>query len=88
MGLGLEPRRLLLFVECEEAAVLDLDQTLNLELPLDLQVTFSSTAGDRASKFTVSILTPHALKTTAHNANKPKHLVGVPYLGVIVLQCS
>ncbi|XP_017571659.1 kielin/chordin-like protein [Pygocentrus nattereri] len=52
MGLGLEPRRLVLFVECKEATVLDLDQTLNLELPFDLQVTFSSTAGDKASKFT------------------------------------
>ncbi|KAL6478835.1 hypothetical protein MHYP_G00122680 [Metynnis hypsauchen] len=52
MGLGLEPRKLVLFVECKEATVLDLDQTLNLELPFDLQVTFSSTAGDKASKFT------------------------------------
>ncbi|KAI4897940.1 hypothetical protein NFI96_019845 [Prochilodus magdalenae] len=52
LGLSLEPKRLVLFVECEEATVLDLKQSLLPELPLDLQVTFSSTAGDKASKFT------------------------------------
>ncbi|XP_066541573.1 kielin/chordin-like protein [Hoplias malabaricus] len=51
MGLSLEPRRLLLFVECKEAVVLDLSQNLNLDFPLDLQITFSSTAGDKTSKF-------------------------------------
>uniref|UniRef100_A0A8B9HBU1 Si:dkey-266m15.6 n=1 Tax=Astyanax mexicanus TaxID=7994 RepID=A0A8B9HBU1_ASTMX len=52
-GLSLEPKKLLLFVECTETTVLELDQdqTLNLELPLDLQVTFSSTAGNKTSKF-------------------------------------
>ncbi|XP_072551912.1 kielin/chordin-like protein [Salminus brasiliensis] len=52
MGLSLEPKRLQLFVECKEAMVVELeDQALNLEFPLDLQITFSSTAGNKTSKF-------------------------------------
>lgn len=60
MALNVEPRQLVLFVECQEAVVLKLRRgtgVLSLDLPDDLQVTFSSTAGRKASKFNVSLLT-------------------------------
>ncbi|XP_067276133.1 kielin/chordin-like protein [Pseudorasbora parva] len=54
MALSVEPRQVVLFVECEEAVVLKLKgggRILTLDFPHDLQVTFSSTAGNKASKF-------------------------------------
>nr|XP_055029771.1 kielin/chordin-like protein isoform X2 [Misgurnus anguillicaudatus] len=54
MALNVEPRQLVLFVECQEAVVLKLKKgagLLSLDLPDDLQVTFSSTAGSKAHKF-------------------------------------
>ncbi|KAA0715196.1 Kielin/chordin-like protein [Triplophysa tibetana] len=54
MALSVEPRQVVLFVECQEAVVLKLKKggrILTLDLPHDLQVTFSSTAGQKASKF-------------------------------------
>ncbi|KAI7802308.1 kielin/chordin-like protein isoform X1 [Triplophysa rosa] len=54
MALSVEPRQVVLFVECQEAVVLKLKKggrILTLDLPHDLQVTFSSTAGHKASKF-------------------------------------
>ncbi|XP_051512067.1 kielin/chordin-like protein isoform X2 [Myxocyprinus asiaticus] len=54
MALSVEPRQVLLFVECQEAVVLKLKEggsILTLDFPRDLQVTFSSTAGNKDSKF-------------------------------------
>ncbi|XP_065139710.1 kielin/chordin-like protein isoform X3 [Paramisgurnus dabryanus] len=52
MALNVEPRQLVLFVECQEAVVLKSKKgLLSLDLPDDLQVTFSSTAGSKAHKF-------------------------------------
>lgn len=59
MALSVEPRQVVLFVECQEAVVLKLKKggrILTLDLPHDLQVTFSSAAGHKASKFNVSLL--------------------------------
>ncbi|XP_035381615.1 kielin/chordin-like protein isoform X1 [Electrophorus electricus] len=57
MALSLEPRRVLLFVECREATLVELPAegpTLSLDFPRDLTITFSSTAGNKASRFTGS----------------------------------
>ncbi|KAK7160533.1 hypothetical protein R3I93_008242 [Phoxinus phoxinus] len=54
MALSVEPRQVALFVECEEAVVLKRKEggrVLTLDFPQDLKVTFSSTAGNKASKF-------------------------------------
>ncbi|KAF4101146.1 hypothetical protein G5714_017578 [Onychostoma macrolepis] len=54
MALSVEPRQLVLYVECQEAVVLKLKeggQILTLDFPHDLQVIFSSTARKKASKF-------------------------------------
>ncbi|XP_048024025.1 kielin/chordin-like protein isoform X3 [Megalobrama amblycephala] len=54
MALSVEPRQVVMFLECNEAVVLKLKEggrILTLDLPHDLQVTFSSTAGNKASKF-------------------------------------
>ncbi|KAL0167639.1 hypothetical protein M9458_035861, partial [Cirrhinus mrigala] len=54
MALSVEPRQIVLYVDCQDAVVLKLKEggrILSLALPQDLQVTFSSTAGKKASKF-------------------------------------
>ncbi|XP_051579936.1 kielin/chordin-like protein [Myxocyprinus asiaticus] len=54
IALSVEPRQVLLFLECQEAVVLKLKEggrILTLDFPQDLQITFSSTAGNKASKF-------------------------------------
>ncbi|XP_051725443.1 kielin/chordin-like protein [Ctenopharyngodon idella] len=54
MALSVEPRQVVMFLECDEAVVLKLKEggrILTLDFPHDLQVTFSSTAGNKASKF-------------------------------------
>ncbi|XP_067245483.1 kielin/chordin-like protein [Chanodichthys erythropterus] len=54
MALSVEPRQVVMFLECDEAVVLKLKEggrILALDFPHDLQVTFSSTAGNKASKF-------------------------------------
>ncbi|KAF7253749.1 Kielin/chordin-like protein [Varanus komodoensis] len=56
LALNLEPQRVSLFVECQEPIVFEKDggeEMLSLILPLDLQITFASLAGDKASKFLV-----------------------------------
>lgn len=67
MALSVEPRQVVMFLECDEAVVLKLKEggrILTLDFPHDLQVTFSSTAGNKASKFNVSLLTQtHMLAT-------------------------
>ncbi|KAM6960594.1 kielin/chordin-like protein [Aplochiton taeniatus] len=54
MALGLEPCRLVLFVDCREAVVLQRGPTerVRLELPQDLMVTLASAPWDSASRFT------------------------------------
>ncbi|XP_067391076.1 LOW QUALITY PROTEIN: kielin/chordin-like protein [Emydura macquarii macquarii] len=54
LALDLRPRRLVLFVDCRRAVLLErggLGVALNLQLPRDLQITFASLPGDLASKF-------------------------------------
>ncbi|KAL1257116.1 hypothetical protein QQF64_012661 [Cirrhinus molitorella] len=54
MALSVEPRQIVLYVDCQDAVVLKLKgggQILTLDFPQDLQTTFSSTAGKKASKF-------------------------------------
>ncbi|XP_062861314.1 kielin/chordin-like protein [Trichomycterus rosablanca] len=52
IALSVVPGHVLLYQECKEATVLQLKgQPLKLSLPQDLQVTFSSTPEDKASKF-------------------------------------
>ncbi|XP_073706315.1 kielin/chordin-like protein [Garra rufa] len=54
MAVSLEPRQIVLYVDCQDAVVLKLKEggrILTLYFPEDLQVTFSSTAGKKASKF-------------------------------------
>ncbi|XP_030646302.1 LOW QUALITY PROTEIN: kielin/chordin-like protein [Chanos chanos] len=54
LALTVEPERLVLFVDCQEAQVLQLTDPmseLNTAPHSQLLLTFSSTAGDRASKF-------------------------------------
>lgn len=60
MALSVEPRQMVLYVDCQDAVVLKLKEggrILTLDFPRDLQVTFSSTAGKKTSKFSVSLLT-------------------------------
>eukprot|EP00062_Callorhinchus_milii_P024160 gi/632983773/ref/XP_007908814.1/ PREDICTED: kielin/chordin-like protein [Callorhinchus milii] len=55
LALTLEPHRITLLVDCQEAVHFEKsarDDGLSLALPLDLEITFASTAGNRASKFT------------------------------------
>lgn len=59
MALSVEPRQMVLYVDCQDAVVLKLKeggQILTLDFPHDLQVIFSSTARKKASKFSVSLL--------------------------------
>ncbi|XP_056333779.1 kielin/chordin-like protein [Danio aesculapii] len=54
MALGVEPRQVQFFVDCQEAVVLKLKgggRILSLDFTHDLQVTFSSAAGNKTSKF-------------------------------------
>ncbi|XP_016400320.1 kielin/chordin-like protein [Sinocyclocheilus rhinocerous] len=54
MALSVEPRQMVLYVDCQDAVVLKLKEggrILTLDFPHDLQVIFSSTAGKKASKF-------------------------------------
>ncbi|XP_053260630.1 kielin/chordin-like protein [Podarcis raffonei] len=54
LALHLEPQRISLFVDCQEPVVFEKgggEEVLSLILPLDLQVTFASLEGDKASKF-------------------------------------
>ncbi len=59
MALSVEPRQMVLYVDCQDAVVLKLKeggQILTLDFPHDLQVIFASTARKKASKFRVSLL--------------------------------
>lgn len=79
MALSVEPRQVVLFVECEEAVVLKLKEggrILTLDFPHDLKVTFSSTAGNKASKFNVSLLT-QTLTVCYLHGSVPKKVVGL-----------
>ncbi|XP_052437941.1 kielin/chordin-like protein isoform X5 [Carassius gibelio] len=54
MALSVEPRQIVLYVDCQDAVVLKLKEggrILTLDFPHDLQVTFSSTVGKKSSKF-------------------------------------
>ncbi|XP_071783371.2 kielin/chordin-like protein [Centroberyx gerrardi] len=53
LAVGLEPDRLALFVDCQEAVVLQRkgEERISLVLPQDLVVTLASTPGDSDSKF-------------------------------------
>ncbi|XP_076848974.1 kielin/chordin-like protein isoform X2 [Brachyhypopomus gauderio] len=53
MYVSLEPRRVMLFVECEEATSVDLPpEAAALNLDFSRDITFSSTAGNKARRFT------------------------------------
>ncbi|XP_039224021.1 kielin/chordin-like protein isoform X1 [Crotalus tigris] len=54
LALNLEPRRISLYVDCQEPFIFENrrgEELLSLLLPLDLQITFASLAGDESSKF-------------------------------------
>nr|XP_032658077.1 kielin/chordin-like protein [Chelonoidis abingdonii] len=54
LALDLQPHRLVLFVDCRPAVLLErggLRDALSLLLPLDLQITFASLPGNATSKF-------------------------------------
>ncbi|XP_028287666.1 kielin/chordin-like protein isoform X2 [Parambassis ranga] len=53
LAVSLEPDRLVIFVDCQEAAVLltKSEARVNLQLPKDVVITFASTPGKKASKF-------------------------------------
>ncbi|KAK9400306.1 kielin/chordin-like [Crotalus adamanteus] len=54
LALTLEPRRISLYVDCQEPFIFENrrgEELLSLLLPLDLQITFASLAGDESSKF-------------------------------------
>ena len=61
LALGLEPDRLALFVDCQEAVAIHRkgEERLNMHLPQDLVITLASTPGESDSKFVVS--GPHLL---------------------------
>lgn len=56
LALSLEPDRLAIFVDCQEAVVLQRQggERINLVLPQDVLVTLASTPGKSGSKFIVS----------------------------------
>lgn len=58
LAVSLEPDRLVIFVDCQEAAILltKSEERVNLQLPKDVVITFASTPGKKASKFNVSLL--------------------------------
>ncbi|XP_029472184.1 kielin/chordin-like protein [Rhinatrema bivittatum] len=91
VALNLESRRMTLFVGCEEAVIFeksDGEEMISLSLPLDLEITFASLPGDKASKFlgywqTAEISPSGFLRRPWHCENrsdvnqaaeKPKHL--------------
>ncbi|XP_041854067.1 kielin/chordin-like protein isoform X3 [Melanotaenia boesemani] len=53
LAVNLEPDRLTFFVDCQEAAVLALENenSINLELPQDVIIALASTPGNKDSKF-------------------------------------
>ncbi|XP_061107394.1 kielin/chordin-like protein [Conger conger] len=54
VALNLEPHKISLFIDCEEAIVFEKtrsEDVLSLTLPIDLEITFASVPGDKASKF-------------------------------------
>lgn len=74
LALNLEPRRIYLYVDCQEPFVFEDgrgDDLLSLLLPLDLQITFASLAGDESSKFLVSPAKGHLAVPCAQNVPKP-----------------
>uniref|UniRef100_A0A8D0C9R4 Kielin/chordin-like protein n=1 Tax=Scleropages formosus TaxID=113540 RepID=A0A8D0C9R4_SCLFO len=51
LALSVEINKVVIFVDCREAIMLEKNPLLSLDLPADLQVTLGSTPGDQASKF-------------------------------------
>eukprot|EP00061_Rhincodon_typus_P018394 g47551.t1 len=61
VAFNLEAQKITLFIDCEEDIIFEKtmgDDAISLILPIDLEIHFSSTAGDHSSKFThfVSLL--------------------------------
>ncbi|KAM6437201.1 kielin/chordin-like protein [Liasis olivaceus] len=86
LALHLEPQRVSLFVDCQEPFVFEKssgEDLLRLALPLDLQITFASLAGDEASKFLGSWQTaeisPHGFP------HRPWHCENLPELDLFSL---
>ncbi|XP_060698750.1 kielin/chordin-like protein isoform X3 [Hemiscyllium ocellatum] len=55
VAFNLEAQKITLFIDCEEDIIFEKtmgDDAISLILPIDLEIHFSSTAGDRSSKFT------------------------------------
>ncbi|RXM30472.1 Kielin/chordin-like protein [Acipenser ruthenus] len=54
MALNLEAHKITLFIDCEESIIFEKNQgedVLSLILPIDLEITFASMPGNKASKF-------------------------------------
>ncbi|XP_070804020.1 kielin/chordin-like protein [Pituophis catenifer annectens] len=86
LALNLEPRRISLYVDCQEPFVFENgrgEDLLSLLLPLDLQITFASLAGDESSKFLGSWQTaeisPHGFP------HRPWHCENLPELDLFSL---
>ncbi|XP_015684556.1 kielin/chordin-like protein, partial [Protobothrops mucrosquamatus] len=86
LALNLEPRRISLYVDCQEPFIFENhrgEDLLSLLLPLDLQITFASLAGDESSKFLGSWQTaeisPHGFP------HRPWHCENLPELDLFSL---
>ncbi|XP_070611087.1 kielin/chordin-like protein [Erythrolamprus reginae] len=89
LALNLEPRRISLYVDCQEPFAFENgrgEELLSLLLPLDLQITFASRAGDESSKFLGSWQTaeisPHGFP------HRPWHCEDLPELDLFSLPYS
>ncbi|XP_062990566.1 kielin/chordin-like protein [Elgaria multicarinata webbii] len=91
LALNLEPQRVSLFVDCQEPVVFEKgggEEVLSLILPLDLQITFASLDGDKASKFlgywqTAEISPSGFPHRPWHCENLPElDLPPLPYIGL------
>ncbi|XP_043944568.1 kielin/chordin-like protein [Protopterus annectens] len=54
LALNLEPQKVTMFVDCEEAVIFEKnndEEGISFILPIDLEITFASTSGDKDSKF-------------------------------------
>lgn len=74
LALNLEPRRISLYVDCQEPFIFENrrgEDLLSLLLPLDLQITFASLAGDESSKFLVSPAKGQLAVSCIQNVPKP-----------------
>lgn len=67
LAVSLETDRLVFFVDCQEAVVLQPkpEERINLQMPQDVVITLASTPGRKNSKFSVSFT--HILQASVHS---------------------